>query len=70
MTSRPRSRRYLRKADVCERYHWKAKISVDRAVKAGRLPKPDTYLGPIPLWGEHTLDAHDEQVRLQRDAEA
>lgn len=58
-------RRYLRKANLLTRYGWKAKISVDRAVKAKRLPPPDTYIGSVPLWLEQTLDAHDEQ-RLHR----
>jgi hypothetical protein len=59
MTLQPRPRRYLRKADLCVRYGWKAKISVDRAVQGGRLPPPDTFVGHAPLWGEDTLDAHD-----------
>jgi hypothetical protein len=62
MTAGPmleRPRRYLRKNDVRIRYRWKAKISVDRAVKRKVLPPPDTYMGRDPLWGEDTLDAHD-----------
>lgn len=57
-----RPRRYLRKADVAARYRWKAKISVDRAVKEGRLPPPDTFMGRDPLWLEQTLDAHDDDA--------
>jgi hypothetical protein len=60
------ARHYLRKADLCKRYGWKAKISVDRAVKAGTLPPPDTYIGPAPLWLEEHLDAHDDAQRKAR----
>jgi hypothetical protein len=62
MTSRQPPRRYLRKADLLERYGWKAKISVDRAVKGQRLPQPDMRLGHVPLWDERTLDAWDAQT--------
>jgi len=58
-------RRYFRKADLLKRYGWRSKISVDRGVKAGTLPPPDTYMGPIPLWLEGTLDKRDQERRRQ-----
>jgi hypothetical protein len=52
-------RRYLRKKQLRERYQYESDRSIDRAVKAGRLPQPDLYMGRFPLWGEETLDEHD-----------
>jgi hypothetical protein len=57
---RKKPRRYLRKEDLCQRYRWKAKISVDRNVAAGNLPPPDTYIANSPLWLESNLDAFDD----------
>jgi hypothetical protein len=53
-----RPRRYLRKADLCARYHC-VPMTIDRNVKAGRLPPPSTWLAHSPLWLESELDAHD-----------
>jgi hypothetical protein len=62
-------RRYLRKSDLLARYSWKAPISIDRAVAAGRLPKPDLYLAGSPLWSQSNLDAHDDaQLKATRPA--
>jgi hypothetical protein len=53
-------RRYLRKADLAERYGWKSTLSVDRAWQQyGTLPAPTIYRGRFPLWDEDVLDAHD-----------
>jgi hypothetical protein len=54
-------RRYLRKLDLCARYNCKP-ITIDRNVKAGRLPPPTTWLAKAPLWDEAMLDAHDAKM--------
>jgi hypothetical protein len=58
-------KRYLRKLDLCARYHCEP-ITIDRNVEAGKLPPPSTWLARSPLWDMAVLDAHDEQVRIQR----
>jgi hypothetical protein len=52
-------RKHLRKKQLAARYGYDSDRSIDRAVKDGRLPPPDMYVGRFPLWGEDTLDAHD-----------
>jgi hypothetical protein len=54
-----KSRRYLRKSDLLQRYGWTAKISIDRAVARGDIPAP-IYIGNIPMWDEDKLNAHDD----------
>jgi hypothetical protein len=56
-------KRYLRKLDLCERYHCKP-ITIDRHVKAGRLPQPTTWLARSPMWEEAMLDAHDAEMAI------
>jgi hypothetical protein len=54
-----KSKRYLRKKAVRDRYGYESERSVDRAVRDGRLPGPTLYQARFPLWAEDTLDAHD-----------
>jgi len=63
-----RSTRYLDKEAVRVRYHWKSKISVDRAWQQYKtLPPPTLFQGRRPLWAEHILDAHDADHRFVKD---
>jgi hypothetical protein len=55
-------RRHLRKKQLAARYGYDSDRSIDRAVKDGRLPPPDMYVGRFPLWSEETLDAHDAKA--------
>jgi hypothetical protein len=57
--------KYLRKKAVALRYGYESDRSVDRAVAAGRLPKPDFYQSRFPLWSVHTLDAFDAALARQ-----
>jgi hypothetical protein len=52
------TKRYLRLASVAGRYDYD-KRSIERLVKAGKLPPPHHYMGNAPLWDEDALDAHD-----------
>jgi hypothetical protein len=63
MSTATSSRVYLRKKHLRIRYGWESDKSVDRAVKNGQLPEPDTYNGRFPLWLESRLDAHDDARR-------
>jgi hypothetical protein len=48
-------------------YRWRSLASrydvtvrtAERMVRDGRLPKPDFYLGKLPIWTDETLDAAD-----------
>jgi hypothetical protein len=55
---------YLRKHQLRTRYGWESERSVDRAVKAGRLPRPATYIGQYPLWDAAELDEHDRKITV------
>jgi len=65
---RPKSKRYLRKAKVAERYDVDPR-TVPRMVEDGRLRPPDLYNGRIPLWDEDKLDADDEEREAKARAE-
>jgi hypothetical protein len=58
-----KSKKYLRKKAVAERYSCDER-TVDRMAEDGRLPPPDFYNGRFPLWGEDTLDASDRAAAL------
>jgi hypothetical protein len=54
---------YRTKQQVAARYGVAHPISIDRAVRDGRLPPPEYPLGPKrPRWSEETLDAHDRRA--------
>jgi hypothetical protein len=53
-------KRWLRKRQVRERYGDVVDRTVERAVKAGRLPPPAFPFGNrIPFWDEERLEAHE-----------
>jgi hypothetical protein len=57
------TRRWLRKQKVAQRYGWETARSVERAVKAGRLPLPKFPLGnAIPFWDELELEQHERHL--------
>jgi predicted DNA-binding transcriptional regulator AlpA len=57
-----KSKKYLRKRAVAERYSVDAR-TVDRMALDGRLPAP-IYLTRFPLWDEEELDASDRRAAL------
>jgi predicted DNA-binding transcriptional regulator AlpA len=57
-----KSKKYLRKAAVAERYSIDAR-TVDRMASDGRLPPP-IYITKFPLWDEEALDACDRAATL------
>jgi predicted DNA-binding transcriptional regulator AlpA len=59
---RHKSKKYLRKKAVAERYSVDAR-TVDRMALDGRLPKP-IYITKFPLWDEEALDACDRNATL------
>lgn len=59
-----KSKRYLRKKAVAERYGVDDR-TVDRMKEDGRIPPP-FYRGKFPLWDEDELDRRDRAALLQR----
>jgi hypothetical protein len=49
------------KRAVGERYGGAVPRTVDRWVKAGKIPQPDFYIGPRPFWRDETLERHERQ---------
>ena len=68
MTGKRRSKRWLRKRAVAERYQISTRTA-DRWVKTGRLP-PWQYLpgSTLPMQLEEVLDAHDARATAERPA--
>ena len=60
-------KRWLRKAQVRQRYGNISNKSVERHVEAKRLPPPEFPLGNrVPFWDEAVLDENDRQAALTR----
>jgi hypothetical protein len=55
---------YLRQPQLAKRYDTTTR-TIQRMRQEGRLPKPDMFIGPYPLWSEETLDAHDRAAALR-----
>jgi hypothetical protein len=55
------STRNYRKRGLKERYDCCEK-TIDRRRKAGLIPEPDFYVGPIPYWTDETLDKADKEA--------
>jgi hypothetical protein len=53
MSKQPK--RFLRRKHLAERYSITER-TVERMVKDGRLPPPDLYNGPFPLWDETSVE--------------
>jgi hypothetical protein len=60
--SKHKSKKYLRKTAVAERYSIDER-TVDRMSIDGRLPPP-IYITRFPLWDEDRLDARDRAAAL------
>jgi predicted DNA-binding transcriptional regulator AlpA len=56
MTKEPKTKRYLRKRQLSERYQCTTR-TVDRMSQDGRLPAPDFYSGKMPMWDEAKVEA-------------
>ena len=54
-------KKYLRKRTLAARYDTTPR-NVDRMASDGRLPKPDLFMGRVPLWSEEKLDASDREA--------
>jgi predicted DNA-binding transcriptional regulator AlpA len=61
--SKSKSKKYLRKRAVAERYSIDER-TVDRMARDGRLPAP-IYRTRFPIWDEDALDASDRAATLQ-----
>jgi predicted DNA-binding transcriptional regulator AlpA len=56
----PVSKRYLRKAQVQERYSCSA-MWIKRHIAADGFPEPTMYVGASPLWSLDALEAWDAE---------
>jgi hypothetical protein len=71
VTADSKSRKWLRKRRVQERYDNVSSRTIDRAAEDGRLPKPHFPFGnKIPFWAEDELDSHDRKVAASRMPQA
>ena len=62
-TKNYRKRGLMARYDCCEK-------TIDRRRKAGLIPEPDFYVGPIPYWTDETLDkADDEAAKRSREGQ-
>jgi hypothetical protein len=52
-------KRYLRKRDLCTRYSV-VPMTIDRWVRDGILPPPNTRITKSPLWLESVIEARDK----------
>jgi hypothetical protein len=50
------------------RYGGAVPRTVDRWAKAGKIPKPDFYIGNRPFWKNETLERHERQSVAARAA--
>jgi hypothetical protein len=67
MHSKSAPKRWLRKAQVRQRYGNISDKAVERHVAAKRLPPPEFPLGNrIPMWDEDVLDENDRRAALAR----
>ena len=55
----PSSKRYLRKAQVQERYGHCSPTWIKRRIADDGFPEPEMYAGQSPLWSLADLDAWD-----------
>jgi len=55
----PTAKRYLRKAQVCQRYGRCSPTWIKRRQAADDFPQPSMYVGQSPLWDLDALGAWD-----------
>jgi hypothetical protein len=53
---------YYRQAAVARRYGVKPR-TILRMRREGRLPPPDFFLGPYPLWSDETLTTFETSLK-------
>ena len=64
---------FLKKKDLARRYGGVTIRTIERMWEEGRLPPPDIYNGPSPLWSETSLEKHERRhlnVRRTRTSAA
>jgi hypothetical protein len=55
---------FLRQPQLAKRYATSVR-TIQRMRAEGRLPKPDLYLGPFPLWSDETLESFEREAVLR-----
>ena len=66
MKAQHKSRKYLRKRGVADRYSVDPR-SVDRMSRDGRIPPPKYLPGSVvPMWLESELDENDRKATVER----
>ena len=69
MTEKHTPQRWLRKAQVRERYGDICDRTLERAVNDGRLPPPEfPFLNRVPFWREEVLEEHERAAVLKQGA--
>ncbi len=49
---------YFRKRQLAARYGVTTR-TVDRMVDDGRLPRPDMYMGTLPMWSNESIEGNE-----------
>ena len=57
---------FYRKSQLAARYSTSVR-SIDRMVRDGRLPPPDMYMGPHPLWANESIEANEKRAATMRE---
>jgi hypothetical protein len=69
MYTKTSAKRWLRKRQVRERYGDVTDRTVERAVKAGRIPPPEyPFNNKVPMWAEDVLEAHERNALMKSTA--
>jgi hypothetical protein len=55
---------YLRQPQLAKRYGTTLR-TIQRMRQDGRLPQPDLYLGPYPLWSNETIESSERAAALR-----
>jgi hypothetical protein len=55
---------YLRQPQLAKRYGTSLR-TIQRMKRDGRLPSPDFYMGPFPMWSEETIEANERAAALR-----
>ena len=58
------STKFYRKRDLAQRYSASVR-TIDRMKVDGRLPPPDMFLGPFPLWSAEAIEANERAAALR-----
>jgi hypothetical protein len=56
---------YLRKAQFAARYGITIR-TLERMIDNGRLPKPDFFLGRLPVWSDEAIIANEKRAAAER----